>query len=102
MGSALKIGAVVLAIWVGFEVHTNGVDGAFGGVFASADEGEESGEPLYVQMHRIRSTEQTITVTVPRKPARAGIDVGVGKDFLVVRRRLWNVEFGGGFVGRSG
>ncbi len=25
-------------------------------------------------MHHIRSTEQTITVTVPRKPARAGID----------------------------
>ena len=25
-------------------------------------------------MHRIRSTEQTITVTVPREPARAGID----------------------------
>ncbi len=40
MGSALKIGAVVLAIWVGFEVHTNGVNGAFGGVFASADTNE--------------------------------------------------------------
>jgi ABC-2 type transport system permease protein len=25
-------------------------------------------------MHRIRSGKQTITVTVPRKPARAGID----------------------------
>jgi hypothetical protein len=25
-------------------------------------------------MHRIRSGEQTITVTVPRKPVRAGID----------------------------
>jgi len=24
-------------------------------------------------MHRIRSTEQTITLTVPRRPARAGI-----------------------------
>ena len=44
MGSALKIGAVVLAIWVGFEVHTNGVNGAFGGVFASAhtDEPEDT------------------------------------------------------------
>ena len=40
MGSALKIGAIVLAIWVGFEVHTNGVNGAFGGVFASADTNE--------------------------------------------------------------
>jgi len=44
------------------------------GVFAPAEEGEGSGEPLHVQKHRIRSGEQTITVTVPRKPARAGID----------------------------
>ena len=44
------------------------------GVFAAAQEGEESGKPLYMQMHRIRSTKQTITVTVPGKPARAGID----------------------------
>jgi hypothetical protein len=32
-----------------------------------------AGEP-YLQKHRIRSGKQTITVTVPRKPARAGID----------------------------
>lgn len=31
------------------------------------------GEP-HVQKHRIRSGEQTITLTVPRKPVRAGID----------------------------
>ncbi len=44
------------------------------GVFAPAEEGNGLGEPIYVQKHRIRSAEQTITVTVPRKPARAGID----------------------------
>jgi ABC-2 type transport system permease protein len=44
------------------------------GVFASAEEGGGAGEPLYVQKHRIRSGAQTITVTVPRKPDRAGID----------------------------
>ncbi len=44
------------------------------GVFARAEEGEELGGPLYVQMHRVRGGDQTITVTVPRKPARAGID----------------------------
>ena len=44
------------------------------GVFAPAGEGEESGEPLYAQKHRIRTGTQTITVTVPRKPDRAGID----------------------------
>ena len=44
------------------------------GVFAPAEEGEESDEPLYVQMHRIRSTGRTIILTVLREPARAGID----------------------------
>ena len=45
------------------------------GVFAPAGEGRaELSAPLYEQKHRIRSGEQTITVTVPRKPALAGID----------------------------
>ena len=44
------------------------------GVFAAAEDGEELGEPLYLRKHRIHSGEQTITVTVPRAPARAGID----------------------------
>ncbi len=44
------------------------------GVFSPAGEGEESGELLYARKHRIRTGVQTITVTVPRKPARAGID----------------------------
>jgi hypothetical protein len=44
------------------------------GVFGAAENGEESDKPFYLQMHRIRSGEQTITVTVPRQPTRAGID----------------------------
>ena len=40
-------------------------------VFASS---EESGTPLHLEMHRIRSGEQAITVTVPRQPTRAGVD----------------------------
>lgn len=45
------------------------------GVFGPADGGPgELSEPLYVEKHRIRSGEQTITVTVPRQPALAGID----------------------------
>ncbi len=44
------------------------------GVFAPAETGEASDTPLYLQKHRILSARQTITVTVPRKPARAGID----------------------------
>jgi len=43
------------------------------GVFAPGA-GNGRGEPLYLQTHRLRSGEQTITVTVPRKPGRAGID----------------------------
>ena len=45
------------------------------GVFADqAGSATALGEPLYVKQHRIRSGKQTITVVVPRKPARAGID----------------------------
>jgi len=43
------------------------------GVYAPARAGEE-GEPLHRAMHRIRSGPQTITMTVPARPARAGID----------------------------
>jgi hypothetical protein len=43
------------------------------GVFASAADGDP-GEPLYLRMHRVVSGKQRITVTVPNKPARAGID----------------------------
>jgi aminopeptidase N len=44
------------------------------GVFAKNKEGDELSEPLHIQMHRIRSGVQTITVKVPGKPALAGID----------------------------
>jgi ABC-2 type transport system permease protein len=43
------------------------------GVFAPG-EGEGLGAPLYLKRHRIRSGAQTIRVTVPREPARAGAD----------------------------
>ena len=43
------------------------------GIFAAGERGS-LGRPLYVQKHRIRSGRQTITVTVPEKPARGGID----------------------------
>jgi ABC-2 type transport system permease protein len=44
------------------------------GVFASAGGEKEAGEPIYRQMHRIRSGEQKIVITVEGKPERAGID----------------------------
>ena len=44
------------------------------GVFGPAEEGQESGKLLYNQKHLINSAKQTITVTVPGKPVRAGID----------------------------
>jgi ABC-2 type transport system permease protein len=45
------------------------------GVFGAAREGAgELSQPLYLRMHRLRAGQQTITVTVPRKPVLAGID----------------------------
>lgn len=44
------------------------------GVFAPPEDGHGVGEPIYLQRHRIRSGEQAITVTVPRRPAWAGVD----------------------------
>jgi ABC-2 type transport system permease protein len=43
------------------------------GVYGAAKDGG-LGEPLHLQMHRVRSGEQRITVTVRGKPDRAGID----------------------------
>ena len=44
------------------------------GIFAPAGPGEALGKPLYVQKHRVHRGTQTITVIVPDKPARGGID----------------------------
>ena len=43
------------------------------GVYADAEDGQP-GAPLYLRLHRVRSGPQRITVTVPRRPTRAGID----------------------------
>jgi hypothetical protein len=58
-------------------------------VFAAPVEGEDRGVVLYRQMHRIRAGEQTITVTVPRAPASAGIDAD---HKLLDRKREDNVK----------
>ena len=44
----------------------------------------EKGQQLYLKMHRIRSGEQTIKVTVPRKPTSGGID----PNYLMIDVRL--------------
>jgi hypothetical protein len=36
MGRILGILAIVVGVWIGAEVYTKGVDGAFGGIFAGA------------------------------------------------------------------
>ena len=46
------------------------------GVFAGNPRSRSPGDALYVRRHRIRSGKQTVVVTVPRQPARAGIDPG--------------------------
>jgi len=59
---------------VGAETEVSMDDWVEIGVFAPADEEEELGEPLHFEKRRLRSGAQSITVTVPRKPGRAGID----------------------------
>jgi hypothetical protein len=44
------------------------------GVFAGEPLGPSSGESLYLKQHRIHAGKQAIVITVPRQPARAGID----------------------------
>ncbi|MBD0320610.1 MAG: hypothetical protein ICV87_09775, partial [Gemmatimonadetes bacterium] len=44
------------------------------GVFAGPRRDGSPGEALYLKRHRIRAGKQAIVVTVPRLPARAGID----------------------------
>ncbi|RYY18587.1 MAG: ABC transporter permease, partial [Chitinophagaceae bacterium] len=44
------------------------------GVFAPAKEGEIRGKQIYLQKHFITKNQQAITITVPVKPAEAGID----------------------------
>jgi hypothetical protein len=36
MGKIWVIGAIVVAVWVGLEIQTHGVEGAFNGLFAPA------------------------------------------------------------------
>jgi aminopeptidase N len=43
------------------------------GIFTEENTNQET-EPLYLQMHRLKSGRQTITVTVPKMPAVAGLD----------------------------
>jgi ABC-2 type transport system permease protein len=56
---------------VGRETETPMNDLVEIGVFVT---GDGLGAPLYLQRHRIHGGRQTIRVTVPREPARAGID----------------------------
>jgi ABC-type transport system involved in multi-copper enzyme maturation permease subunit len=59
------------------------------GVFAPTGQGADFGETLYLRSHRIRSGQQTITVTVPKKPSDAGIDPYL---LLIDLERFDNVE----------
>ncbi|PVY39116.1 ABC transporter permease/M1 family aminopeptidase [Pontibacter virosus] len=44
------------------------------GIFPQSKADKVVEKPLYLQKHRIRAGQQTITITVPHKPSRAGID----------------------------
>ncbi|HEX6071129.1 MAG TPA: hypothetical protein VFZ18_14935, partial [Longimicrobiaceae bacterium] len=59
------------------------------GVFAPTGQGAEFGETLHLRMHRVRTGQQTIMVTVPREPSDAGIDP---YHLLIDLERFDNVE----------
>jgi hypothetical protein len=40
MGKMLRVALILGMIWFGLEVYTEGVDGAFGGIFSSKKEAE--------------------------------------------------------------
>ncbi len=63
------------------------------GIFAPAGKGESLDKPLYLQKHHIHSGKQTIKVTVPRKPARAGIDPNHLLIDLKIDDNIRKVEF---------
>jgi ABC-type transport system involved in multi-copper enzyme maturation permease subunit len=58
------------------------------GVFAGESGGNSPGESLYLKQHRVRAGKQAIVITVPRRPARAGIDP---RRTLIERERDDNV-----------
>jgi hypothetical protein len=44
------------------------------GVFAASEDAGTLGRRLYLRKHRLRAGRQTITVTLPHAPDRAGVD----------------------------
>ena len=66
------------------------------GVFAGSARDGSPGDALYLKQHRIRSGKQTIVLTVPRLPTRAGVDP---YHKLIERERDDNVAE---VVGKSG
>jgi hypothetical protein len=56
MGKILIIGAIVLVVWAGLEIQTNGVEGAFNGLFAPA--GQEEAERITSTPRRAGQTVQ--------------------------------------------
>jgi hypothetical protein len=59
---------------MGNETHVPMNDWIEIGVFAKPENGKELNKVLYLQRHRIRTGKQTIILTVPQRPIRAGID----------------------------
>ena len=64
----------IVADSAGIEKEMPMSEGVEIGVFAPAGPGQILGKPIYLQKHRIRSGTQTITLMLPERPARAGID----------------------------
>jgi hypothetical protein len=57
MAKAFGILMIVLGVWLGLEIFTNGMDSAFGGIFASGERSTTS-EPAQSRMQQIRARVQ--------------------------------------------
>jgi len=71
MAKAFGILLLVLGVWLGVEIMTNGMDGAFGGIFAQGD-GATAAEP---PIQRMRSRVQE-----SMKATSARTNRGIGDD----------------------
>ena len=72
--SALLLAAATRADSIGNQAPVAMDDLVEVGVFAGKASGDSPGESLYLQQHRIHAGKHAIVITVPRQPARAGID----------------------------
>ena len=78
MQKLIGIIVIVIGIWVGIEVYTQGVDGAFGGIFASL--GGDEAPSQQSQPNAAPSTPRAHSSVVQRAGDRVQADIDKGEE----------------------